>query len=245
MKLLVTTNLSNMKETSAIHKPVKYGCEFCKREFLKESTTLRHICESKRRWLDKENHGNRIAFQCWLDFYKKNSSGRKNRTQEEFIRSAYYVAFVKFGNYCVSINAINIPQYTDWLLKNQIKIDNWCSDSTYTKYLIEYLRHEDPFDAIHRSVENCINLAEDANIQPHDMLRFGNANKICYAITTGKISPWMLYQSASGTRFLDTLNEGHVKIIIDYINPEQWAIKFKRDIDVTKRINSTLKEAGY
>jgi phenylpyruvate tautomerase PptA (4-oxalocrotonate tautomerase family) len=55
----------------------------------------------------------------------------------------------------------------------------------------------------------------------------------------------MLYQSASGTRFLDTLNEGHVKIIIDYINPEQWAIKFKRDIDVTKRVNTTLKDAGY
>jgi hypothetical protein len=77
------------------------------------------------------------------------------------------------------------------------------------------------------------------------MLRYGNANKLCYAITTGKISPWMLYQSDSGTRFLDTLNEGHVKMIIDYINPEQWAIKFKRDTDVTKQIKDTLKEAGY
>jgi hypothetical protein len=131
------------------------------------------------------------------------------------------------------------------LLKNQVKIDNWCSDSTYTKYLIEFLRHEDAFDAIHRSIEHCMEMAVDANIQPHDMLRYGNANKICYAITTGKISPWLLYQSDSGTRFLDGLNEGHVKMIIDYINPEQWAIKFKRDAEHTKKINDTIREAGY
>jgi hypothetical protein len=54
-----------------------------------------------------------------------------------------------------------------------------------------------------------------------------------------------LYQSDSGTRFLDGLNEGHVKMIIDYINPEQWAIKFKRDAEHTKKINDTLREAGY
>ncbi len=245
MKLSLISNFSNMNETSAIDKPVKYGCEFCKREFLKESTTLRHVCETKRRWLDKDNHGNRIAFQCWLDFYKKNTSKRKNLAHEDFIKNPYYIAFVKFGNYCVSINAINIPRFIDWLLKNQTKIDNWCSDSTYTKYLVEYLRYEDAFDAIHRSVGNCINLAEDAGIQPQDILRYGNVNKICYAITAGKISPWLLYQSNSGTHFLDTLNEGHVKLIIDYINPEQWAIKFKRDADLTKRVKDTLSEAGY
>ena len=245
MKLLLKNNLSNMKETSAIKKTAKYGCDFCKREFLRESTTLSHVCEPKRRWLDKDNHGNRIGFQCWLEFYKKNTSKRKNLKQEDFIKNPYYIAFVKFGNYCVNINAINIPRFTDWLLKNQVKIDNWCSDSTYTKYLIEFLRHEDPFDAIHRSIEHCIDMSVDANIQPHDMLRYGNANKICYAITTGKISPWLLYQSDSGVRFLDTLNEGHVKMIIDYINPEQWAIRFKRDAELTKRIKDTLKEAGY
>jgi hypothetical protein len=45
--------------------------------------------------------------------------------------------------------------------------------------------------------------------------------------------------------FLDGLNEGHVKMIIDYINPEQWAIKFDRYVDVTKQIRDTLKTAGY
>jgi len=172
-------------------------------------------------------------------------SRTKNKTYEEFIKSAYYTAFVKFGNYCAEVNVVNVSRFVDWLLKENTKLDNWHSDSVYTTFLQDYLRKEDPFDAIHRGIEHTIVLAKEANIQPHDLLRYGNVNKICYAITTGKISPWMLYQSDSGTRFLDTLNPDHVKMIIDYIDPEQWAIKFKRDLEITKQIREILSAGGY
>ena len=239
------SNLPNMKETSAIDEPMKFSCDFCKREFSRETTIAKHICENKIRWLDKDLQGNRIGFQSWLQFYKKNTATKKAKTYEDFIKSAYYIAFVKFGNYCVSVNVINVSRYVDWLLKNQIKIDSWYSDTTYTKYLIEYLRHEDAFDAIHRSVETCMNLAKDDNILPRDILRYGNVNRICYAITTGKISPWMLFQSDSGVKFLDNLNSDHVKLIIDYINPEQWALKFKREKELVVQIKDVLNDAGY
>ena len=238
------TKLQNTKETSETDTP-KYSCDFCKREFARETTIGRHICENKRRWLDKDLQGNRMGFQSWLQFYKKNTATKKPKTYEDFIKSAYYIAFVKFGNYCCNVNVINVSRYVDWLLKNQIKLDNWCSDTVYTRYLIEYLRHEDAFDAIHRSVETCIKLADDDKILPRDILRYGNANRISYAITLGKISPWMLYQSDSGTHFLETLNPEHVNIILEYISPEQWALKFKREPELTKQIKDTLKDAGY
>lgn len=235
---------SNTKKTSETDTP-HYGCEFCGRSFARESTITKHICEYKHRWLEKDRAGNRIGFQTWLQFYKKNSASTKNRTYEEFIKSAYYTAFVKFGNYCVDINALNVSRFSDWLLKNQIKIDTWCTDSTYTKYLIEYLRVEDPLDAIARSVETTIDLAESAGILSKDVLRYGNANRICHSITTGRISPWMLYQSTSGTQFLGNLNESQVNIIIDYINPEQWKIKFNREPENVKQVKELLTIAGY
>jgi hypothetical protein len=234
-----------MKETSATDEPMKFGCEFCKRVFLRESTIMKHMCETKDRYLSKDKQGNRIGFQAWVQFYKKNTATKKQKTYEEFIKSAYYIAFVKFGNYCVNVSAINISRFVDWLLKNQIKIDNWCSDTTYTRYLIEYLKVEDAFDAIHRSVETTIDWAEKDNIQPRDYLRYGNTNRICLLIATGKISPWMLYCSESGIQFLDKLNEAQVKIVIDYINPELWKIKFNRDEQLKQQITDTLKQAGY
>jgi len=236
----------NTSENTETTKPLKFSCEFCNREFSREKTIISHICETKSRWLNKDNKGNRLAFQSWLQFYTKNSMSKtKNKTVEEFIRSPYYTAFAKFGSYCADANVINVSRYVEWLLKNQIKIDVWNTDSTYTRFLIEYLRVEDPFDAIHRSVEYCITQSENENIQPNDVLRYGNSNRICHAITTGKISPWMLYCSDSGIRFLETLNPGQVTMITDYINPEQWALKFHRDTDTKQRIQDTLKMAGY
>jgi hypothetical protein len=235
----------NTKKTEETNHTGKFSCEFCKREFVRESTVLKHICEYKHRWLEKDRQGNRIGFQAFIQFYKKNSAAKKERTYEEFIKSAYYIAFVKFGSYCVDINAINVPRFLDWLNKNQIKIDTWTSDSVYTKFLQEYLRNEDPMDAIARSVETSINLAEREKILTKDYLRYGNSNNICYAITTGKISPWMLYHSESGKQFLNKLDETQVKMVIDYINPELWAIKFKRNTDDVNEVKKLLDTAGY
>lgn len=236
--------LKNTKETSET-KPVKYGCEFCNREFAKERTLLTHICETKHRWLEKDKQGSRIAYQTFIQFYSKHTASKKLKSQLEFIKSAYYIAFVKFGNYCVDINCVNISRYVDWLLRDQIKLDNWASDSNYNKFLQEYLRVEDPLDAIQRSVEFCIKLSETENVLPNDILRYANVNKICYAVTVGKISPWMLYQSQSGIRFLETLNPDHAKMIMDYINPEQWALKFHREPESVKQVKELLNAGGY
>ena len=237
----ISQNTKKKEETNT----AKFGCEFCNRQFLRESTVLKHICEYKHRWLEKDKLANRIAFQCFLDFYKKTSLNKKTKTYEDFIKSPYYTAFIKFTSYCIDINVISISRFLDWLLKNQIKIDTWTSDSVYTNFLIEYLRNEDPFDAIVRSVETTLVLAQAENIQCKDILRYGNVNKICYQITLGKISPWMLYQSESGKNFLSNLDETQVKMLIDYINPELWAIKFNRIPDIVIEVKDILNKAGY
>ena len=235
-----------MKKTEETLKPIKFSCEFCEREFVRERTLLNHICAYKQRWLSKDAKGNRLGFQSWLQFYTKNSMSRtKNKTYAEFIKSPYYIAFVKFGNYCSDVNVINVSRLVDWLLKEGIKIDEWTSDKHYTRFLCEYLRAEDAYDAIYRSIEFCIELAAIEEIQSHDCLRYANKNKVCYAVTTGKISPWLLYQSTSGTDFLSTLNGDQIKMIFDYINPELWNIKFKRDVELVPQIKDLLKNAQY
>lgn len=234
--------LNNMKE---IQVTDKFVCDFCNKKFQREQSMFKHMCETKRRVNDKDTQGNRIAFQCWKTFYQKNTNARKPKTYLDFVKSAYYIAFVKFGNYCVDINAINISRYLDWLLDNKISVDSWTSDQVYNKYLIYYLKEEDPLDAIARSIETTINLAELDNIKASDYLRFGSKNRICYKITLGKISPWMLFQSTSGIEFIKSLDGGLQQMIFDYINPEQWAIKFLRNKDSVKQVKDLLKQAGY
>ena len=223
----------------------EFTCDFCNKSFQREMTMMKHICEPKRRWQDKDLVGNRIGFQTWLEFYTKNSTSKKKRTYIDFTKSAYYLVFVRFANYCVSIKAVNIARYTNWLINNKVKIDSWSSDTIYNKFLIEYLKDEDPFDAIARSIENTIELAKEAGIETKDSLRYINRNRLVNYIINGKISPWMLYHSESGIELIEDLDESQQRIIMDYINPERWAVKFKRDSDIVRQVKELLKSGGY
>jgi hypothetical protein len=231
--------MKNPEVTETSHK-----CEFCNKTFARERTLLSHACQIKNRWLDKDKQGNRIGYQTFLQFYKKHTAAKKVKPYEDFIRSPYYTAFVKFGTYCAETNCVNVSHYVEWLLKENVKLDNWVKDSTYNKFLVQFLRMEDPMDALKRSIQTLMDLAEQDEIQYNDVLRYGNTNKICHNITSGKISPWILFQSDSGVRFLDTLTEDHVKLIIEYIDPEQWALKFHRSPDNVREVKSILKECG-
>lgn len=243
MSLLQIKKSKNTKGNSVTKS--EFSCEFCNRSFQRETTMIKHLCENKRRWQDKDQPGNRIGFQAWVEFYKKNTATKKQKTYVDFAKSAYYIAFVKFGHYCVDIKCINVSKYADWLLKNQIKIDSWCSDKNYNLFLIQHLKDEDALDAVARSIETTINFAKEENLQSKDYLRYGNRNRICHLITNGKISPWMLYQSVSGIEFIEQLDEGQQRLVIDYINPEQWAIKFKRYPEVVTQVKELLNAAGY
>lgn len=243
MSLLQIKTLKNTKGNSATKS--EFSCEFCNRSFQRETTMIKHLCENKRRWQDKDQPGNRIGFQAWVEFYKKNTASKKPKTYVDFAKSAYYIAFVKFGHYCVDIKCINVSRYADWLLKNKIKIDSWCSDTNYNLFLIQYLKDEDALDAVARSIETTIDFAKQEFIQSKDYLRYGNKNRICHLVTNGKISPWMLYHSESGIKLLEDLDEGQQRAIIDYINPEQWAIKFRRNTEIVNQVKELLNAAGY
>jgi len=231
----------NTKKTQVI----KHVCEFCGKEFARETSIIVHMCETKRRYQQRDLKGNIIGYNTWLEFYKKNTAGKKQRQYMDFIKSAYYSAFVKFGHYCIDAHVINVGRYANYLIKNKISIDRWAKDKSYTDFIISYLKEEDPLDAIARSIETTIDLAKQDGIQTKDIFRYGNKNRICYNITKGKISPWMLYQSESGTEFLSNLDETQIKMIVDYIQPEQWAIRFKRHSDMLKEVKSLLKAGGY
>ena len=86
-----------MKKTQGIEAEPVYSCEFCKSKFARERTLVSHLCEKKQRWNSRDNTSNRLGFQSWIYFYEKMAPNKvKHKTYEEFIKSPYYTAFVKF-----------------------------------------------------------------------------------------------------------------------------------------------------
>ena len=220
-------------------------CQYCKKQFARETSIAVHMCEPKRRRLNKTERGVELGFQAYIRFYETMQGSAKLKTHDDFCESAYYKAFVKFGRYCVSTKTINPKQFMEWLLKHQKKIDRWASDQLYTEYLLDYLKVENVSDALSRAIEYSIDWSEKQSAPAHDCLRYGNSNALCYAIVTGRISPWVLYNSESGAKFLGELSTEQVAMIWTYIDSDLWQKKFQTYLADQEYARDILTKAGW
>lgn len=219
-------------------------CKYCGKTFRKLSTLSVHQCESKRRWQQEKEVGVQLGLQTYLKFYEMTQGSAKTKSYKDFVDSPYYSAFVKFGQYLVQIRAINVPAFTEWIIKGNKKLDQWTKDAFYDEYLYEYLRKEHPSDALDRTFTEMQKWADDAGKNFNDIFRDGAPNKVCNMIVNGRISPWVLYNCDSGVEFLSNLNEEQVTLIYEFIDPEFWQRKFKDFVADTLYIKDILIQAG-
>jgi hypothetical protein len=100
-------------------------------------------------------------------------------------------------------------------------------------------------DALTRAIEYSLDWGQDKGAPSHDYLRYGNHNAIVQAIIAGRISPWVLYNSESGQKFLSNVTSEHRTMIWSYIDPDIWTKKLKEDPDNCAAARELLKKAGW
>ena len=127
-------------------------CTYCGKEFAKARTLQVHLCEPKRRYLQKDEKWVVNAFMVFQRFYQIHQHNSKLKTYDEFVKSAYYNAFVKFGRFIMHINPLYPEKYIDFVLRSKIKLDHWARDDLYETYLIEALKTEPVESALQRSI---------------------------------------------------------------------------------------------
>jgi hypothetical protein len=204
-----------------------------------------HLCEPKRRHQEQTETGVQIGLQAYLRFYEITQGSSRLKSFDDFAKSPYYKAFVKFGRYCQGIRAVNVPRFIDWVVRQNKKIDHWCKDSVYTEYLVQYVQDENVSDALARAVEQSLDWQEKTGNPPHDYLRYGNENTICHAVNTGRVSAWVLYNSASGMEFLSRINQEQVAMIWAMIDSDFWSQKFHTYTADAEYARDILKKAGW
>jgi hypothetical protein len=223
----------------------KYTCQYCEKDFQRETSLAVHVCEQKKRFQSQNDRGVQLGLQAYLRFYEMTQGSAKLKTFDDFARSPYYRAFAKFGRYCVDINAVNTPRFIEWVVEKNKKIDHWCRDSIYTEYLTDYLRRESVNDALARAIEHSIKWSETHEHPAQDFLRYGNDNAIAYAISTGRVSAWVLYNCESGQAWLENMDPDQTKIVWPWIDPECWQKKFRDYPADQEYAREMLKKAGW
>ena len=221
----------------------KYKCPYCGKEFTRERTLQVHMCEPKRRYLQKNEKWVQNAFMVFQRFYQIHQNNSKEKTYEDFCGSAYYNAFVKFGRYIMHINPLYPEKYIDYVILSRVKLDHWSRDDLYEAYLIDTLKTEPVEAALRRSIATMMDWASEQNAQWSDYFRLANTTRAVQQIQQGKISPWILLGCSAGKKMLKSFSDEQLQMTHRFINPEFWANKFKSYPADHLFVQETAKEA--
>ena len=219
-------------------------CKWCEKEFRNERTLSAHMCPKKRRWADREMTHVRLGYRVFQMFYELSTTVSKPKSMEDFIRSQYYEAFVKFGRSCVRNEYLEPEKFAEWLIKNGKKLADWSKDSLYDEFLLEYVKKETGIRALERSVLYLAEWAKDNACDWQDYFKIVSTPRAVHDIRAAKISPWLLYLSDTGRELLTRFNDEQVKMINHIIDAKFWFKVFAKNTEEVEEVKNACEAAG-
>jgi hypothetical protein len=211
---------------------------------MKEKTLVAHMCENKRRAMQKDEKRVVAGMMTYNRFYQLTQNSKKNKTYEEFCKSSYYNAFVKFGSFVNNVNPLYPEKFIDYVIKSGVKLDHWCRDELYEKYLYEMLKVEPVESAVQRSLQTMMEWGDVSQAQFNHYFNYVNHNRAVNDIRNGKISPWLLLNCKSGKEMISGFNDDHLEMISTAFDVPFWIKRLKSNPADVALVKEICKEAG-
>jgi hypothetical protein len=217
-----------------------FTCGHCGKGFMQEKTLFVHVCEQKRRALAKTEKHVVLGFDTFQKFYKvAQPNSKQDKTYEDFCKSSYYNAFVKFGSFVSNVNPLYPEKFIDYVVRSGVKLDHWCRDELYDEYVADLVRREPVETALQRSIQTMMAWADEHNAQWNHYFLYASLSRACYDIKDGKISPWLILNSSSGKDMLKKFTDDQLVHVQKILDIPFWLKKFKTlpaDIQLVKDV---------
>jgi hypothetical protein len=220
-----------------------FVCVHCKKAFQKEKTLIAHMCEAKRRHLQKDEKRVQVGYMTFNKFYQQLQRS-KEKSYEDFCKSPYYNAFVKFGSFVTNVQCLYPEKFIDFVIRSGVKLDHWCRDELYDTYLYEMIKIEPVESAVQRSLKTMMDWGDKNNAPYNDYFRFVNVNRAVNDIKNGYISPWMLLNSKEGVNLVSNFNDEQLEIVEPALDISHWKRTFKTRPSDTDLVKEIIKEAS-
>ena len=221
-----------------------YICQYCSSGFTKEKTLAVHVCEQKRRALARTEKHVVLGYDTYNRFYRKTQNSKQDKTYDEFARSPYYNAFVKFGSFVSNVNPLYPERFMEYVVTSNVKLDHWCRDELYDNYVIDLIKKETVETALERSISHMMAWGETNNAAWNHYFHYVSLSRACYDIKDGKISPWLVLNSNSGKDMLKKFNDEQLNAVNVIMDIPFWLNKFKRLASDTDLVKQVVKESS-
>lgn len=220
-----------------------FDCMHCGKSFIKEKTLFAHMCEPKRRAMQRDEKRVQAGYMAFNRFYQLTQGAKKSKTYEEFCKSAYYNAFVKFGSFVNNVNPLYPDKFIDYVIKSGVKLDHWCRDELYETYLYEMIKVEPVESAVQRTLTTMMDWADSSQAQFNHYFSYVNLNRAVHDIRNGKISPWVILNCNTGKKMVSNMNDEQLDMIAPAFDVPHWLKKFKQQPADAALVQEILKEA--
>jgi hypothetical protein len=221
-----------------------YVCEHCGTKFTKEKTLVVHMCEQKRRYLAKDEKHVILGYTVYNRFYRLTQKQKNDKTYLEFAKSPYYNAFVKFGSFMHNVNPLYPDQYIDFVVTSGVKLDHWCREALYEKFVLHLIKTESVEIALERSIDTMSKWAVENNSVWNHYFNYISTSRAMFNIKDGKISPWLLLNCNSGRNLLNKFNDEQLAAVATMIDPPFWKKKFRDKKFDMELITQVVKESN-
>ena len=221
-----------------------HTCVHCGKSFMKSKTLVSHLCERKRRALQKDEKRVQAGFYAFNRFWQLTQNSKKPKTYDEFADSSYYNAFVKFGSFINNVNPLYPDRFIDYVIKSGTKLDHWCRDELYYRYLYEMLKTEPVEAAVQRSLATMMEWADEQNANFAHYFNYVSPNRAVRDILDGKVSLWLILNSSAGKRMIQNLNDEQLNLIAPAFELPYWLKRFRELPADVELVNEILKEVG-
>jgi hypothetical protein len=221
-----------------------FNCVHCGKSFMKEKTLFAHMCEPKRRAMQKDEKRVQAGFMAFNRWYQLTQNSKKDKVYEDFCKSSYYNAFVKFGSFVNNVNPLYPSKFIDYVIKSGVKLDHWCRDELYETYLYDMIKVEPVESAVQRTVQTMMEWGDTSGAQFNHYFNYVNLNRAVHDIRNGKISPWVMLNCASGKKMLNNFNDEQLDLIAPAFDLPYWLRKFKEVPADVAMVSEICKEAG-
>jgi len=221
-----------------------YTCVHCGKSFMKDKTLVAHMCERKRRALQKDEKRVQAGFMAFNRFWQLTQNAKKSKSYDDFADSSYYNAFVKFGSFINNVNPLYPTKFVDYVIKSGIKLDHWCRDELYEKYLFDMLKVEPVESAVQRSLQTMMEWGDSHNANYAHYFNYVSLNKAVHDILNGKISFWMILNSAPGKTMINNMSDEQLAMIAPVFDVPFWMKKFKQSPADVALVQEICMEAG-
>ena len=194
---------------------------------MKEKTLMAHMCEKKRRVMQRDEKRVQAGFMAFNRFWQLTQGAKKLKTYEEFCDSSYYNAFVKFGSFVNNVNPLYPDRFIDHVIKSGVKLDHWCRDELYDTYLYDMLKIEPVESAVERSLKTMMEWGDEQNAEFAHYFNYVSLSRAVYDIRNGKISCWMVLNSSSGKDMISKMSDEQLEMIAPAFDVPYWIKRFR------------------